>query len=160
MAEVSHKRRYAPSELIMERVEALKEFAVQLNDRPSQAPVEPSFIAQLAVDKAAQLASEAQLLLDEQDPACRVCGCTEDKPCNGGCHWAEDPQMGDLCSRCVNAALLVTAVDLVDGETETVVVRESDYLLTTTEPCHVHHVQVAGIDASTHVVTIKGVRRG
>lgn len=31
---------------------------------------------------------------------CRVCGCTENAPCPGGCHWVPDPQMGDLCSRC------------------------------------------------------------
>lgn len=97
------------------------------------------------------------LVDDDPVPACRVCGCTEDQACDGGCHWVDDPQMGDLCSRCVNAALKATVVDLVDGETETVVVPKGDYLLTTTEPCHRHHVQVAG---TTHVVTIKGVRRG
>lgn len=31
---------------------------------------------------------------------CRVCGCTENAPCEGGCHWMPDPQMDDLCSRC------------------------------------------------------------
>ena len=29
--------------------------------------------------------------------ACRVCGCTEDNACEGGCWWVED----DLCSACV-----------------------------------------------------------
>ena len=28
---------------------------------------------------------------------CRVCGCTEDKACKGGCCWME----WDLCSKCV-----------------------------------------------------------
>ena len=27
---------------------------------------------------------------------CRECGCSDDKPCEGGCYWAEP----DLCSRC------------------------------------------------------------
>lgn len=39
--------------------------------------------------------------------ACRLCGCTEDAPCEGGCMWVYDPD-GDLCSRCldgVHAAL-------------------------------------------------------
>lgn len=27
---------------------------------------------------------------------CRVCGCTDDKACVGGCYWVED----DLCSQC------------------------------------------------------------
>jgi hypothetical protein len=31
-------------------------------------------------------------------PACRVCGCTDDRACPGGCSWAEP----DLCSRCVS----------------------------------------------------------
>lgn len=29
-------------------------------------------------------------------PRCRVCGCTEDRACPGGCFWIEP----DLCSRC------------------------------------------------------------
>ncbi|HHY45733.1 MAG TPA: hypothetical protein GX506_00335 [Firmicutes bacterium] len=33
---------------------------------------------------------------------CRVCGCTEDEPCEGGCWWVEDPEgLGDLCSNCL-----------------------------------------------------------
>lgn len=27
---------------------------------------------------------------------CKVCGCTEDRACPGGCYWAED----NLCSKC------------------------------------------------------------
>ena len=29
---------------------------------------------------------------------CRVCGCTEDNACEGGCSWVEE----DLCSKCVD----------------------------------------------------------
>lgn len=32
--------------------------------------------------------------------ACRVCGCTEENACDGGCYWVDDPEGGDLCSRC------------------------------------------------------------
>jgi ParB family transcriptional regulator, chromosome partitioning protein len=33
---------------------------------------------------------------------CRVCGCTEDDACEGGCHWVPDPELlGDLCSHCL-----------------------------------------------------------
>lgn len=33
---------------------------------------------------------------DDPDVAtCRVCGCTDDAACPGGCEWADD-----LCSRC------------------------------------------------------------
>lgn len=28
---------------------------------------------------------------------CRVCGCTDDAACEGGCYWVEP----DLCSACV-----------------------------------------------------------
>jgi hypothetical protein len=39
-----------------------------------------------------------EILLDNNDePACRVCGCTELEACEGGCIWVE----ADLCSRCV-----------------------------------------------------------
>ena len=32
----------------------------------------------------------------QNEPVCRVCGCTENNACPGGCWWAED----DLCSAC------------------------------------------------------------
>lgn len=34
-------------------------------------------------------------ILDGQ--ACRVCGCTQNNACEGGCYWVEP----DLCSECV-----------------------------------------------------------
>ena len=35
------------------------------------------------------------------ESACRVCGCTQNTPCQGGCHWVPDPYMaGELCSGC------------------------------------------------------------
>lgn len=36
---------------------------------------------------------------DEDEPSCRICGCTDDKPCEGGCTWSEP----DLCSRCYHS---------------------------------------------------------
>jgi hypothetical protein len=41
--------------------------------------------------------------LDDDDvAACRICGCTENSPCPGGCWWVPDPEMlGDLCSACL-----------------------------------------------------------
>lgn len=27
---------------------------------------------------------------------CRICGCTDDRACPGGCYWVEE----DLCSKC------------------------------------------------------------
>ena len=31
--------------------------------------------------------------------ACRVCGCTENQPCEGGCAWASNEY--NLCDKCV-----------------------------------------------------------
>lgn len=52
-------------------------------------------------------------------PACRVCGCTDDRACPGGCYWVE----ADLCSVCVedpiDRARRISAEDLgweMDGE--------------------------------------------
>ncbi len=33
------------------------------------------------------------------EPVCRVCGCTEDNACQGGCYWVEP----ELCSACAQA---------------------------------------------------------
>lgn len=35
-------------------------------------------------------------------PHCRVCGCTEDHACDGGCYWIEE----DLCSSCCDEDVL------------------------------------------------------
>ncbi len=38
----------------------------------------------------------------EEIAVCRVCGCTDDNACLGGCYWVEDPEhIGDLCSSCL-----------------------------------------------------------
>jgi hypothetical protein len=41
---------------------------------------------------------EIDSAVDEaQQPSCRICACTQERACAGGCSWAEP----DLCSRCV-----------------------------------------------------------
>ncbi len=40
---------------------------------------------------------------------CRICGCTDDNACEGGCYWVEE----DLCSACAEAA---RTADLIDQE--------------------------------------------
>jgi len=45
----------------------------------------------------------------EEVPKCRVCGCTEDQACKGGCGWTQmpDPKTGlGLCSGCASKAAL------------------------------------------------------
>jgi len=32
---------------------------------------------------------------------CRECGCTDDRACEGGCHWVEP----DLCSQCAGVGV-------------------------------------------------------
>tara|TARA_R110002049_G_scaffold60182_8_gene162021 strand:- start:329 stop:643 length:315 start_codon:yes stop_codon:yes gene_type:complete len=39
--------------------------------------------------------SEWKIRIDTSQ-TCKVCGCTWDNACDGGCHWVEP----DLCSRC------------------------------------------------------------
>lgn len=34
----------------------------------------------------------------DQEPVCRICGCTQENACPGGCYWVEP----DLCSGCAN----------------------------------------------------------
>ena len=35
-------------------------------------------------------------------PHCRICGCTDERACEGGCSWVPDPLgLGDLCSACL-----------------------------------------------------------
>jgi hypothetical protein len=92
-------------------------------------------------------------------PACRVCGCTEDQACEGGCHWVDDPQMGELCSRCEGAVLKVTAVDLVDGETGVRIVPKGNYAVICSDPCHIAEIQ-HDYAARTVVITLAGVRNG
>lgn len=44
----------------------------------------------------------------KKERACRVCGCTDEKACPGGCSWVER----DLCSACaMTAAELIECVE-------------------------------------------------
>lgn len=47
-------------------------------------------------------AADAEARRDDSlaEARCRVCGCTDDAACTGGCWWVPDPQMGELCSAC------------------------------------------------------------
>lgn len=72
---------------------------------PSTAPDELLELAQRHVDElaAAFLARGIGLSL-ELVPTCRVCGCTDDDACLGGCWWVDtDEADGYLCSSCVDA---------------------------------------------------------
>jgi hypothetical protein len=45
--------------------------------------------------------------------ACRICGCTDDQACLGGCWWVEDPRgIGPVCSSCGPIAGLAVLLDL------------------------------------------------
>ena len=69
-------------------------------------------ISELARRQNAELAAGRAYMaaLDEQDPACRVCGCTEYSPCvacdessgdeGGVCGWVHKPGEPPLCSSC------------------------------------------------------------
>ncbi len=39
---------------------------------------------------------------DPDEASCRVCGCSEQDACAGGCWWVPDPELeGDLCCACL-----------------------------------------------------------
>jgi hypothetical protein len=47
---------------------------------------------------------------------CRICRCTEDDACDGGCWWVADPVgLGDLCSGCEQLALWLEQITVVLG---------------------------------------------
>jgi len=63
---------------------------------------------------------------DSDEAHCRICWCTEDAACRGGCAWAApeeqlaagfDPMTGDLCTACVPAPLKPARPALAGTET-------------------------------------------
>ena len=36
--------------------------------------------------------------------SCDDCGCTDEHPCGGGCHWVPTPADQNLCSRCATGS--------------------------------------------------------
>ncbi len=47
----------------------------------------------------------------KKEPACRICGCTENHACAGGCYWVEP----DVCSECQPMALLTQLWKAIRG---------------------------------------------
>lgn len=39
-------------------------------------------------------------IINPDGTSCRLCGCTEDAACEGGCAWVDAGDMTDVCSRC------------------------------------------------------------
>jgi hypothetical protein len=94
----------------------------------------------------------------EDDVArCRVCGCTEDQVCPGGCAWADDPEMGDLCSRCVGAILRITVEDLDNGERAVQGVPAGDYVMVAADPCT---YTVQPLQNGVRRITVHGCTKG
>ncbi len=46
------------------------------------------------------------------ETACRQCGCSQTRPCEGGCVWVE----ADLCSRCYRATAAMAKAWSAGGE--------------------------------------------
>jgi hypothetical protein len=65
-----------------------------------------------AADQAATVDPDAQIPylpvaravedVAEDEARCHRCGCTENTPCAGGCHWVPNAGLVDLCSRCAH----------------------------------------------------------
>ncbi|MEV7805074.1 hypothetical protein AB0O28_19195 [Microbispora sp. NPDC088329] len=78
----------------------------------------------------------------DDEPECRICGCTENEGCPGGCVWVPDPEgKGEICS-----AHFITAETLVDQQ----IVRCVEW--NDGDPVRILRVQlVAGPDGETFV---------
>lgn len=82
-----------------------------LVDQAAQSSDAPNLAADLLADaeQASRVAARAALvaialqLTGAEEETCRVCGCTEDAACEGGCHWVA----AGLCSACNDPAKLV-----------------------------------------------------
>lgn len=62
-------------------------------------PMEPTYRVALAKAKREVIAHMRAKTWAEKIvkiPECRICGCTNQRACEGGCHWIEP----DLCSAC------------------------------------------------------------
>lgn len=59
-----------------------------------------------------------------EERTCRICGCTEDNACEGGCSWVEE----DLCSACVDAEddLIVNEDDESTDEISKSIIQNED----------------------------------
>lgn len=52
--------------------------------------------------------SQSRVVAEDSDvTTCRVCHCTEQWSCPGGCRWVED----DLCSACLHLEEAVDAIE-------------------------------------------------
>lgn len=71
-------------------------------------------------------------LFDKDPRFCKVCGCTQDHACAGGCYWVTD----DLCSACVYSLYTCEAIVIAEGVYE--MIGALDYLadeITSEEIC-------------------------
>lgn len=98
-----------------------------LGYQPSE--VERRMVEEAAAKVAAAAAAAAAADQGDEEPAdpdnapvvpyCRLCGCTEDEPCEGGCTWVQDPTgEGDVCSRCEADATEEANGELINHEAE------------------------------------------
>lgn len=56
------------------------------------------------IERATESDNAAHIPDADVTPACRICGCTDEEACEGGCTWVDDPdEVGDLCSVCRDA---------------------------------------------------------
>lgn len=83
---ITHERRVSAAKRIADQVHAVLRAQHQGLEDPGQG------VPQMRRERTSSPLWDA-------GPACRVCGCTEDRACPGGCWWVEP----DLCSACVEA---------------------------------------------------------
>lgn len=77
---------------------------------------------------------------------CRVCGCTEDKACPGGCSWVEP----DLCSECIGRKVFYIEID---GKKIKVIQDPDDHYGE-----HMRHIEFCGITVAEVGISETGYR--
>ncbi len=82
---------YQVSEEGQKKIAADKDF--DPNTSPDWCPLEKSALTNQPEVKDDQYEGNDELFVEQK---CRICGCTDNNACDGGCYWVEP----DLCSRC------------------------------------------------------------
>lgn len=102
-----------------------------------------------AMNEVSALVNTDALPVNDDVPRCRVCGCTEEHGCPGGCCWVEDPEGGELCSACAE-----DEGDLVDSIQEDIDGARADLAAAEASGDHLGAVLHAGRVMACHLEAV------
>jgi len=95
MMDKNNSQIYVPYGLVQENIEEAIKF---VKTRKDKAYIIADLQSHLRIRGIISPAPHRIILIycSENERRCRVCGCTWNNPCPGGCYWVEE----DLCSQC------------------------------------------------------------